>query len=338
MVARLLEENVGAAFFGLVAASILYGMTNLQTYIYFTRFPKDWIFHKTSVGALWALDSFHLALTIHLVHFYLVESFGNVFALASIVWSLKIQIAVNIVIILIVQSLYCIRIWKISSSRSKILPIGASIVVLGGFAIGIALAVLACNAKTFNELSRWSWAIYSSFALSTSIDIVLAGSMVFFLKKSDTGFSGTHSVMAILIRYILSSGLITSACSMAALIAYITMPHNLVFLGIEFLLTKLYVNSFLAMLNARKGMRSRSTEESVSISLNNITKPRGMTLQQMASPKSPTFGTEPQTLRIDTAGAIDRAADNGSPFYSSPFAREFKAPPEWETTGGTRAV
>jgi hypothetical protein len=84
--ADLLGETVGAAFIGLVGSAILYGMTNLQTYIYYNRFPRDWVFHKVFVGVLWALDTFHLALTVHLVYHYLVKNFGNSAALINIVW------------------------------------------------------------------------------------------------------------------------------------------------------------------------------------------------------------------------------------------------------------
>jgi len=36
------------------------------------------------------------------------------------------------------------------------------------------------------------------------------------------------------------------------------MPHNLVFQGIEFLLPKLYINSYLAMLNARRSLKDHA--------------------------------------------------------------------------------
>ncbi|KAF8718288.1 hypothetical protein AX14_011932 [Amanita brunnescens Koide BX004] len=49
--------------------------------------------------------------------------------------------------------------------------------------------------------------------------------------------------------------MVDSICSLAALISFLTMPDNFVFLGIAFVFTKLYINSYLAMLNARKSLR-----------------------------------------------------------------------------------
>ncbi|EEB86601.1 hypothetical protein MPER_16385, partial [Moniliophthora perniciosa FA553] len=57
------------------------------------------------------LDAFHLSLTIHAVYYYLVKNFGNHAAYPNIIWSLKLQVAVNVIIILIVQSLYAYRVW-----------------------------------------------------------------------------------------------------------------------------------------------------------------------------------------------------------------------------------
>ncbi|KAK0203239.1 hypothetical protein DFS33DRAFT_971272 [Desarmillaria ectypa] len=48
------------------------------------------------------------------------------------------------------------------------------------------------------------------------------------------------------------SGLVTSACSLLTLVAYIAWPNPLVFVAINFILPKLYINSLLAMLNSRQ--------------------------------------------------------------------------------------
>ncbi|KAG6918476.1 hypothetical protein DXG01_014103 [Tephrocybe rancida] len=104
-----------------------------------------------------------------------------------------------------------------------------------------------------------SWVIYTSFAWPAVIDLVIAIAMCYYLFRSKSGFSGTNSKIIMIIRMILISGFLTSACSLTALICYATMPNTLVFLGIEFLLTKLYINSFLAMLNARQTVQDKDS-------------------------------------------------------------------------------
>jgi len=63
-------------------------------------------------------------------------------------------------------------------------------------------------------------------------------------------------------QYSLSSGLFTSACSLSTLFTYTLMPNNLIFMGLQFLSTKFYVGSFLAMLNARQRRPATTDQQS----------------------------------------------------------------------------
>ncbi|KII89434.1 hypothetical protein PLICRDRAFT_175611 [Plicaturopsis crispa FD-325 SS-3] len=263
-----LNSTLGAAFIGVVVASVLFGITNLQAYMYYHGYRRDWIVYKIFVGILWALDTAHLSLISHAVYHYLVTGFGDVIGLAVIVWSFKLQIAINVGIICIVQTLYLVRVWKLGSHRNKVIPAIVGLAVAGGYAIGVVLAYEVYQVHTFAELDRISWAVQASFAVSTGVDLAIASSMLYYLRSSRSGFAVTNSRIGTLINYTLSSGLATSTCSTAALVIYIIMPDNLIFMAIEFLLTKLYINSFLAMLNARKGISRKGEGSSVlSVSL-----------------------------------------------------------------------
>jgi len=59
--------------------------------------------------------------------------------------------------------------------------------------------------------------------------------------------------------YAIENGLITCVVTIISLICWLTMPRNLVFLGLHFIISKLYANSLLATLNARKRIRGLST-------------------------------------------------------------------------------
>ncbi|KAK0457523.1 uncharacterized protein EV420DRAFT_1548802 [Desarmillaria tabescens] len=78
--------------------------------------------------------------------------------------------------------------------------------------------------------------------------------MSYYLHKSGeaTMFSTTASLIFGLMRLVVASGIATSACSLLALISFIVWPKTLIFLGIDFVLPKLYVNSLLAMFNYRR--------------------------------------------------------------------------------------
>ncbi|KAF8873179.1 hypothetical protein CPB84DRAFT_648890 [Gymnopilus junonius] len=255
-----LDNTIGAAYLGSAAASILFGVTLVQTYMYYLNYSNDWMFQRVSVGILLVLDTLHLALTIHAVYHYVITSFGNPLALGVIVWSFKV------VIVLFVQSLYALRVWKLGRHFHRIWPVLVVAIVVSGYVIGILLAVKVYNIKTFLELTEVAWVIYASFASATAIDIVIAIAICFYLGRSRSSFSGTTYRIIKIMQYVLVSGFLTSACSLSALITFAVMPTTLIFLGIEFLLTKLYINSYLAMLNARKSVRDDESSAFSSIS------------------------------------------------------------------------
>lgn len=58
-----------------------------------------------------------------------------------------------------------------------------------------------------------------------------------------------------LIVYTLETGSVTCLVTVASLICWLLMRHNLIFLGMHFAIAKLYANSLLATLNMRKRLR-----------------------------------------------------------------------------------
>lgn len=79
-------ETLGAIYIGATISAIFYGITILQTAVYFKLNPNDpWLFRYT-VALLWILDTLHVALTTHALYFYLIKSFGNYFALLTVIW------------------------------------------------------------------------------------------------------------------------------------------------------------------------------------------------------------------------------------------------------------
>ncbi|KII89435.1 hypothetical protein PLICRDRAFT_608002 [Plicaturopsis crispa FD-325 SS-3] len=320
---KTLDSTLGAAFIGVVVSSVLFGVTNLQAYMYYHDYRRDWLVYRVSVGVLWALDALHLSLTAQAVYHYLVTGFGDVPGLAVIAWTFKLQIAINVVIICTVQTLYLVRVWKLGSHRNKIIPVIVGLVVVGGYAIGVVLVYNVYQVQTFTDLGKISWAVKASFAASTCVDVVITSSMLHYLRGSRSEFKVTNSRIGTLINYTLSSGLATSTCSTASLIMYTTMPNNLIFMAIDFLLTKLYINSFLAMLNARKGL-TRNGEGSNSLSVSLPTVRRSVFTQQDNDALTPISPHDPPNRVV----VREKFGDSSSEMYTlSPM--EGKDPYKW---------
>ncbi|KAJ7813662.1 hypothetical protein B0H14DRAFT_2778412 [Mycena olivaceomarginata] len=258
--AQTLDNTLGAVFLGVVVSCILFGVSALQVYYYYHYYPNDSLLHKLSVALLWVLDVTHLSLSIAAAYHYGVSGFGRQEGLGMVIWSVQLQILINVVIVLLVQSLYAYRVWLLSGYHHGVLGYLVAGVVLGGFAIGIVLSYETYTISTWSQAARIAWAVEASFAASTAIDMIISVAMCYYLRKSMGRERVLNSRISGLMQYSLSCGVFTSACSLSCLFTFILMPNNLVFLALSYLLTRLYVNSFLAMMNARdRGLRRSST-------------------------------------------------------------------------------
>ncbi|KAF7985954.1 hypothetical protein HWV62_43902 [Athelia sp. TMB] len=216
------------------------------------------------------LDTVHTLLSILLGYHYFITNYGNVQALAIIDWTLKAKISFNVVIIVMVQGLYALRMWKLARGHQHIiLPMIAIGFVAVMCVTALVFSYFMLRGSNFEALARVPWSVIGIFAVATATDLVIAAVMCFYLHKSRSGFASTNSKLDTILQYTLCSGAATSAVSMGALIAYCVSPHTLIFLALEFCLTEVYINSFLAMLNARQGI-GETGDSGVSVSLRDL--------------------------------------------------------------------
>ncbi|PBK91779.1 hypothetical protein ARMGADRAFT_1166001 [Armillaria gallica] len=104
------------------------------------------------------------------------------------------------------------------------------------------------------EISTIKVPIYAIFSTMAGADFIIAGTMCFYLHKGKlmTGFSSTTKIITGLMQLVVIPGILTSACSLFTVVAFAAWPNTLTFIAIDLVLPKLYINSFLAMLNSRR--------------------------------------------------------------------------------------
>ncbi|KIM84037.1 hypothetical protein PILCRDRAFT_6878 [Piloderma croceum F 1598] len=279
-----MHKSLGAVYLGVVAASFLFGVTTLQVYIYYQHFPEDKLQNKLVVPFLWLMDALHLALSIHAVYFYIV----NQAPFIHIVWyvatqpeslfyavsqrvvfrSMRVQLSFVVVITFTVTSLYAMRIWNLAQNRSCYLVLLLVVAQLLEFAAGGLEAYTCIAIPTYLQIDDFLWQMQIAFAAHAVVDCFLAGGMCYCLQMERTSFSVMDGTVVRLMRYVVCSGGATSACAIATLIALAIDPGSQVWLAFYFVLSKLYVNSFLALLNARRsicrGMEQPSSPSALS--------------------------------------------------------------------------
>ncbi|KAG2060553.1 hypothetical protein BDR06DRAFT_1017028 [Suillus hirtellus] len=249
-----LTNTFGVLFIGIILAAILFGVTNVQVFIYFQTHSHGGTgiaFYKLVVICLWISDALHLALIVHCLYFYLVINYANISALTEIVWSAKLQVVVVASSIFAVRLLYVHRIWTVSKGRSKILAIivGIAVVLTLGLAI-VIIWFMYLEVHAAADLVKIEWAIYVYLGPVAVVDILSASSLYYLLATSRTGFPRTDSFISKLMVYIINTGCMTSMCSMAAIITCAVMSETFVCETVEVLMFKLYVNSFIVLMNA----------------------------------------------------------------------------------------
>ncbi|KAJ8590748.1 hypothetical protein M405DRAFT_932601 [Rhizopogon salebrosus TDB-379] len=247
-----LGNTYGALFIGIVIAAVLFGVTNVQAFIYFQTHSGTGIgFYKFVVIGLLILDALHLAFMVYALYYSLVSNYANVDVLTEIVWSAKLEVVVGVLIIHSLHLLYVHRIWIVSKGRSRTLPIIVSIVA--ALSLGVTIAVIwgTYQLHLYADVIQIEWPIFLYLGTIASVDVLYACSLWYLLATSRTGFSSTDSFVVSLIAYTINTGCLTSIVSMADLITAVAMPRNFIFLAIQLIVAKVYINSFLALLNAR---------------------------------------------------------------------------------------
>ncbi|KAG0698375.1 hypothetical protein DFH29DRAFT_1002886 [Suillus ampliporus] len=271
-----LGDTYGAFFIGAIFAALLSGLTNIQALIYFrTHADRCITFYKLVVFWLWILDAIHLALIVHCVYYYLVTNYANISVLTEVVWSFKLQIAFNVLIVYTIYLLNSHRIWMVGRHRSRVFRIIPVIIVALGSGVAITLLWIVYRYHPSGNLFDIMWPTFMALGTAASLDMLVASSLCYLLATSRTGFLNTDSWIKKLIGYTIDSGCLTRYYSLQPTLyldlyllqyLFIDIYHHselpIIVLFISSLrvayMAKLYVNSYIALLNARYYMLSKT--------------------------------------------------------------------------------
>ncbi|KAI0776575.1 hypothetical protein BD413DRAFT_610196 [Trametes elegans] len=273
-----LNVTVGALLIGCLITAVGFGITTMQTYMYSTRFPKDPNYLRIIVGALFILDTAHVGLSWHAIYHYLITNFGNHNVLADSVWSFNVTIILTTVITVIVHCFFARRIWILSDGNwfLTVLIVVLSLVrLVFGCYVSIEIFILKNLSTLPFKLSPY---VGTALGAGTLADFIVSGCLVYYLRRSRTGFRGTDNLVDRIISWTVNNGLLTSIVGMTVIITFSVMPDNMIFLGVHLLLSKrtsnpstrirlptltlraahtVYANSLLGTLNFRRAHAGR---------------------------------------------------------------------------------
>ncbi|KAL1940666.1 hypothetical protein VTO73DRAFT_8101 [Trametes versicolor] len=102
------------------------------------------------------------------------------------------------------------------------------------------------------------WVFTLGLAVSASLDILITIIMCYYIRRGRTAFVRMNRIIDVLTLYAVENGMITCVATSLSLFFWLFMRSNFAFLGMHLAINKLYANSFLASLNARKALANRS--------------------------------------------------------------------------------
>ncbi|KAK7690346.1 hypothetical protein QCA50_007003 [Cerrena zonata] len=257
------STTFGAAFIGLVAGAVLFGVTLLQTYEYYKRYPQDSFHMKLMVAVLTALDTLHLVLCTKTIYWYLITNYNRPDNLDNTTWSMALQTDCNGIIGLIVECFFARRVWLMSKNW----PLVVIIVVLATlhFGLGVVFTAESFILGHFSKFQRLTWVTCTGLGAAAVSDILIALSMCYYLQKKRTGIERTDDLVTTLMLYSINTGLLTSIIATTAVILFAVMPTNFLWLCFFWIMGKCYVNSVLASLNSRDRLRQKVYSSGVNI-------------------------------------------------------------------------
>ncbi|TFK64553.1 hypothetical protein BDN72DRAFT_261893 [Pluteus cervinus] len=250
------DDSLGALLVGGLVAMALWGVTCMQTYTHFTRKSTDRPAFRVMIAFLSALDTFDSALNAHILYYYMVTHFLDPLALLVPIWSFSAHVGVTTISVFIIRTMFALRAYRLSN-RNLVLMTWIMTISITDLVVGTYITIRAFRMDTFMGLKDLSNFMYFNFAAATLTDLSIAVSLCYLLHKSRTGFMRTDSLISVLIMYAVNTGVIVAVDASLGLVAYVTMPKNLIFFAFYLLLSKLYLNSYLAGLNARETLRDR---------------------------------------------------------------------------------
>ncbi|KAH9917673.1 uncharacterized protein BXZ73DRAFT_105495 [Epithele typhae] len=254
-------DIIGGLFVEIFVACILYGLTTLQTFIYFQTYPNDKKMLKWMVGLVWLLESVHTVFCIQFMYSYLIDGFANPLVFLVIEKGVGVTIAMSSSVALIVQGYYTWRVY-IMSGRKFIWAIIIGFFVLTRIGFGTACTILIYkypNWFVIRSLNVVLACVSGALGSAALVDLLVALSLTYFLKRrTDKHYKASQSIVNKILMFTLNTGAITGTASLICVILFSTNKTSLVFLGLVEIETKLYANSLLGSLNARLHIRERS--------------------------------------------------------------------------------
>jgi hypothetical protein len=260
-------QTLGGFFIGFVLTIILYGFTFFQTYVYFTRYPKDSVWIKLMVGTLCALDTATSALISQAAYYYFIEQFMTPVGLLDATATFCIENGLAVLVVFIVQIYYSVRIFEVNG-RSPFLPFITSAISLIAFGLGVTMTVQIFNQQRLTEAASFQMKVVAgvSQGCAALADIIIVVALCYALQPSrNPRMRLPEGRFEEFFTFFINRGICFTIVQLAYMCVFVATPTKQFWIPFQMVASKLYINSLLLMLNTRALVHGRGIHEEQSV-------------------------------------------------------------------------
>ncbi|TFK86051.1 hypothetical protein K466DRAFT_551121 [Polyporus arcularius HHB13444] len=249
----------GPQLFGHLFNYGLFGILTVQVYHYHLLFPRDPTRLKVLIYSLYIIECLQVAMASHDADKVLGAGWGNTEELYRAHWLWITSPVFTGIVSTTVQCYFSWRIYMLSGSAPLSVLI-CLISLLQGCA-ALASGVTAHLMDTTIDLQLKTMPSHIVWMVgSTTCDIVITVCMVYYLSRGRQGMA-SDALISRLMRLTVETGALTASIACLDLVFFTTFRHNNLHMTPALVLTKVYTNTLLMLVNNRARMRQMMMEQ-----------------------------------------------------------------------------
>ncbi|KAJ7336267.1 hypothetical protein DFH08DRAFT_878289 [Mycena albidolilacea] len=248
---------LGACEIGVLISYALFGVTTVQAYIYYGRFPNDSSKLKALVTFVWVCLLAQVVSAGHAIYTVTISDFGQFFRLLGPApKSLGVTAFFGGIIGVSVQGFFSYRIYAFT--KKLYIPMISwcmAFVRLLGITAYFVAELQMTSVPVYVE--QWGWLLTTVWCVTAANDFTITATLVANLISHRSHIhKRTVPLVDKLVMWTIATGMLTSIMAIVVMICFVTMKYNFIWLGVYLVVPGLYSNSFLASLNSREKLRA----------------------------------------------------------------------------------
>ncbi|KAJ7641961.1 hypothetical protein FB45DRAFT_786088 [Roridomyces roridus] len=260
MSAPHIPTTLGALLIGGFVATMFSGVVTLQTLWYSRAYKSDPKPLKSLVLSVWLLDTIHTALIWAAVWDCLIGDYGSFSSVDHIPWPIPLTVILTAILTFLIHCFLAHRIFMLSG-RNYFMAL--PVLILAVVRV-VSASVTTQQMEQYGSYTEFKahafWLFTLGLSVSSAVDILITALLSYLLQSTRPTANRLNAMVNKLTVAAFETGALTCVGTIASMICWVSMPSNLIFLGLHFVISKLYATSLLVTLNIRKNILETDLE------------------------------------------------------------------------------